>query len=335
MDRTKLHDKRSLVGRYIANNGILFGFLLIVLLLGIFARGFFTMTNLVTILKQVSSIGIATIGVGVLIIMNCNDLSIGSMFALCGVTAGLAVSTGTGGLGLPPVFGFLAGISSGVLFGLLNGVIVSKGRIPAFIVTLGTQAIARGLALILAHGMPVGSFPAAFNFPGTASVDPVGLIPWSVIIFLAVIILMDFVMKKLPIGRYTYAIGGNREAALRAGVPVDRHIIMLYILSAMTAGLAGVLHTARFSGGAADSGDALMFTAIAAVVMGGVSLFGGAGRVAGTLVGALILAVLETGLVMINVQTFYKYIVVGIIVVVAVLMDQARDLITGRAETVA
>jgi len=158
---------------------------------------------------------------------------------------------------------------------------------------------------------------------------------WPVVITFVVLLVLAFVLRRTQFGRYTYAIGGNREAALRAGVPVDRHIIMLYILSAMTAGLAGVLHTARFSGGAADSGDALMFTAIAAVVMGGVSLFGGAGRVAGTLVGALILAVLETGLVMINVQTFYKYIVVGIIVVVAVLMDQARDLITGRAETVA
>jgi len=107
---------------------------------------------------------------------------------------------------------------------------------------------------------------------------------------------------------------------------------MLYVLSACTSGLAGFLHTARYSGGAADAGDALMMTSIAAVVIGGVSLFGGAGRVSGTVIGALILAVLETGLIMVNVQTFYKYIVVGVIVIMAVLMDQARDIIIGRAE---
>jgi len=156
---------------------------------------------------------------------------------------------------------------------------------------------------------------------------------WPVVITFVVLLILAFVLRRTQFGRHTYAIGGNREASVRAGVPVDRHVVSLYVLSALTAGLAGVLHTARFSGGAADSGDALMFTAIAAVVMGGVSLMGGAGRVMGTLVGALILAVLETGLVMVNVQTFYKYIVIGIIVIVAVLMDQARDLIIGRAET--
>ncbi len=171
------------------------------------------------------------------------------------------------------------------------------------------------------------------NLTGAALRGLDRLFTWPVVITFIVLLILAFVLSRTQFGRHTYAIGGNREASIRAGVPVDRHVITLYVLSALTAGLAGVLHTARFSGGAADSGDATMFTAIAAVVMGGVSLLGGAGRVAGTLVGALILAVLETGLVMVNVQTFYKYIVIGIIVVVAVLMDQARDLIVGRAES--
>lgn len=325
MDRTKLQGRRALMGRYIANNGIVFGFLLIVMLLGIFARGFFTMTNLVTILKQVSSIGIATIGVGVLIIMNCNDLSIGSMFALCGVTAGLAVSTGTGGLGLPPVFGFLAGISSGVLFGLLNGVIVSKGRIPAFIVTLGTQAIARGLALILAHGMPVGSFPAAFNFPGTASVDPVGLIPWSVIIFLAVIILMDFVMKKLPIGRYTYAIGGNEEAARVAGINVDKVKVLVYLIEGALLGLAGTLMASRLKSAAPALGAGYEGDAIAGAIIGGVSFTGGIGTVWGMVLGAVMIGVINNGMDLIGVEAFYKQLVKGSIIILAVLIDRKRS----------
>jgi ribose transport system permease protein len=159
------------------------------------------------------------------------------------------------------------------------------------------------------------------------------ILAWPVVIAFLCLFLAMFILQRTQFGRHTYAIGGNREAAMRAGVPVDRHIIMLYVMSAVTSGLAGILHTAKYSGGAADAGDALMLTSIAAVVIGGVSLFGGVGTVSGTLMGALVLAVLETGLVMADVSTFYKWIVVGIIVIMAVLMDQARDLIIGRAET--
>lgn len=325
MDRLKLQKKHVTVRHLIAKNGILFGFIMIVLLLSIFARGFFTMTNLVTILKQVSSIGIATIGVGILIVMNCNDLSIGSMFALCGVTAGLTVSTGTGGMGLPAIFGFLAGISTGALFGLFNGVIVSKGRIPAFIVTLGTQAIARGLALILSHGMPVGSFPAAFNFPGTASVDPNGLIPWSVIIFVVFIVLMDFVMKKLPIGRYTYAIGGNEEAARVAGINVDRVKIMVYLIEGALLGLAGTLMASRLKSAAPALGVGYEGDAIAGAIIGGVSFTGGIGTVWGMVLGALMIGVINNGMDLIGVQAFYKQLVKGSIIILAVLIDRKRS----------
>jgi ribose transport system permease protein len=149
----------------------------------------------------------------------------------------------------------------------------------------------------------------------------------------ALVLVAIFILRRTQFGRHTYAIGGNKEAAIRAGIPVDRHTIMLYMFSAGTAGVAGFLYNARFMGGAADAGDAQLMMSIAAVVIGGVSLFGGAGRVTGTIVGALILAVLETGLIMIDVQTFWKYVVVGIVVILAVLMDQTRDLIVGRAET--
>jgi ribose/xylose/arabinose/galactoside ABC-type transport system permease subunit len=155
---------------------------------------------------------------------------------------------------------------------------------------------------------------------------------WPVLIAFAVVLVGMFLLAKTQFGRHTYAIGGNREAAMRAGVLVDRHIILLYMLSAGTSGLAGVMHAWRFSGGAADAGDALLMLSIAAVFIGGVSMSGGQGRVVGTVIGALILAVLQTGLIMTNVKTFYQYVIVGIIVILAVLMDQARDLIVARAE---
>ena len=144
-----------------------------------------------------------------------------------------------------------------------------------------------------------------------------------------------FVLRKTQFGRHTYAIGGNMEAALRTGIPVDRHIIMLYMLSASTAGIAGFLSTLRFTAGSAVIGDPLLLPSIAAVIIGGVSLFGGAGTVIGTVIGALIIAVLTTGLVMLNVEAFWQFIVVGSVVIVAVLIDQSRDLIIGRpTETV-
>jgi ribose transport system permease protein len=137
----------------------------------------------------------------------------------------------------------------------------------------------------------------------------------------------------MQFGRHTYAIGGNPEAARRAGVPVDRHMIMLYTLSGITVGIAGVLHTARFNGGSSIAGDPLMMPSIAAVIIGGVSMTGGHGSLAGTLIGALIVAVLTTGLVMLNVQPFWQYIIIGIVVILAVLIDQARDLVIGRMES--
>ena len=152
----------------------------------------------------------------------------------------------------------------------------------------------------------------------------------SLIVTAIVVAIAIFVLRKTQFGRHTYAIGGSLEAALRTGIPVDRHIIQLYMLSAATAGIAGFLSTLRFTAGSAVIGDPLLLASIAAVIIGGVSLFGGAGTVVGTIIGALIIAVLTTGLVMLNVESFWQFIVVGAVVIIAVLIDQSRDLIIGR-----
>ena len=159
--------------------------------------------------------------------------------------------------------------------------------------------------------------------------DPI--LPYPVIVTAIVVAIAIFVLRK-TFGRHTYAIGGNLEAALRTGIPVDRHIIQLYMLSAATAGVAGFLSRCA-SAGSAVIGDPLLLASIAAVIIGGVSLFGGAGTVMGTVIGALIIAVLTTGLVMLNVEAFWQFIVVGAVVIIAVLIDQSRDLIIGRGRT--
>jgi ribose transport system permease protein len=156
------------------------------------------------------------------------------------------------------------------------------------------------------------------------------ILPYPVVMTAVVVAIAVFLLRKTQFGRHTYAIGGNVQAALRAGIPVDRRIIQIYMLSAITAGIAGFLSTLRFTAGSAVIGDPLLLSSIAAVIIGGVSLFGGAGSVMGTVIGSLIIAVLTTGLVMLNVQAFWQFIVVGIVVIVAVLIDQSRDLIMGR-----
>jgi ribose transport system permease protein len=270
------------------------------------------------------------------------------------VTSSLGISTEA----LVIILGCVVGIIIGILVGTTNGLIVAKLRVPPFIVTLGVSFVARGVAWIISNANVVGGQPAGLRSFGNGALfyyvrgedggfyffnrpELTGaqlrlmdrIITWPVFIMIILALIGVFLLKRTQFGRHTYAIGGNREAALRAGVHVDRHTIMLYVLSGLTCGVAGFLHTARYTGGSADAGDALTMMSIAAVVIGGVSLFGGAGRVTGTIVGALILAVLETGLVMTNVDPFWKYVVVGIIIITAVLIDQARDLIIGRAES--
>jgi ribose transport system permease protein len=155
---------------------------------------------------------------------------------------------------------------------------------------------------------------------------------WPVVVTAVAVLVAMFLLHKTQFGRHTYAIGGNREASVRAGVPADRMTILIFMLSAFTAGLAGILYTARFSGGSSIAGDPLLLSSIAAVIIGGVSMFGGRGNIMGTVIGALIIAILITGLVMLQVQPFWQYVVIGIVVIMAVLIDQARDLIVGRAE---
>lgn len=324
MGARKLRKSDFDIKRLLGDYGILVGFVVIVILLSIFADNFLSISNLLTVLKQVSCIGIATIGVGILIIMRGNDLSIGSMFALTGVTAGLAVSTSVG-MGLPSIFGYIAGIGTGILFGLLNGLIVAKGKINAFIVTLGTQAIVRGLALILAHGMPIGSFPTSFHYLGTSSIG--GVIPWTIVIFILIAVMMDFVMKKRPIGRNIYAVGGNEEAAHVAGIPVDRVKVKAFLIEGALLGLAGVLMASRLKSAAPALGVGYEGDAISGSIIGGVSFSGGIGSVWGMVLGALMIGVINNGMDLLGVDAFYKQLVKGSIIILAVLIDRKR---TGR-----
>jgi len=333
---------------------------LMLIFFSITGTGFFTLRNSQNILVAITPVLLMGLGQTFVIIAAGIDLSVGWVMGLSSVTAALVIR-GLVDAGNPVllaiIIGFVAGTAIATLTGLVNGLIIAKLQVPAFIVTLGASFIARGAALLLSGGNVVGSQPRALRSFGNEALLYVvrgeggGLfflrkpelsgaqlrlldrvLPWPVVVTFVIAAIALFVLHRTQFGRHTYAIGGNREAAVRAGIPVDRHTILLYVFSATTAGIAGILHTARFSGGSSIAGDPLLLPSIAAVIIGGVSLFGGKGTVLGTLVGALIIAVLQTGLVMLAVKPFWQFVVVGIVVILAVLMDQARDLILGRAE---
>ena len=320
---------------------------------------FVTVRNSQNILVAIVPIVLLGLGQTFVIISAGIDLSVGWVMSLGSVLSALAIrdSYNMGApIWLAVILGLLAGALGGAAVGIINGTIIAKLKVPAFIVTLGTSFIVRGMALLMSENTTVIGLPdiraygnesllyyvrgagGGFYFlqrPQLAT-DQLRqldrILPWPVVVTAVVVAIVMFILHRTQFGRHTYAIGGNLEAARRAGIPVDRRIIAIYALSASTAGIAGFLSTLQYTAGSAVIGDSLLLSSIAAVIIGGVSLFGGAGTIMGTVIGSLIIAVLTTGLVMLNVQAFWQFIVVGTVVIVAVLIDQSRDLIVGRNE---
>jgi ribose transport system permease protein len=319
---------------------------------------FLTLRNAMNILVAITPVLLLGLGQTFVIISAGIDLSVGWVMSLASVISAHAIraSYNAGApLFIAATLGFLAAVAGSAGVGLVNGLIIAKLKVPAFIVTLGSSFIVRGMALLFSENTTVIGLPADIRDYGNESLfyivhgegggfyafdrpDVTGamlrqmdrIFTWPVVITAIVVIVCMFILNRTQFGRHTYAIGGNMQAALRTGIPVDRHIIKLYMLSSVTAGIAGFLSTLRFTAGSAVIGDPLLLSSIAAVIIGGVSLFGGAGSIIGTVIGALIIAVLTTGLVMMNVQAFWQFIVVGAVVIIAVLIDQSRDLILGR-----
>lgn len=319
---------------------------------------FLTIRNSQNILVAIVPVLLLGLGQTFVIIGAGIDLSVGWVMSLASVLSALALRWAFDGE--VPLFpsvlvGLIAGVGGAAVVGFINGVIIAKLKVPAFIVTLGTSFIVRGVAYLMSENTTVIGLPTGIRAYGNDALlyyirgegggfyfferpDVSGellrrmdtILPYPVIVTACVVACAVFLLRKTQFGRHTYAIGGSMEAAVRTGIPVDRHIIKLYILSASTAGIAGFLSTLRFTAGSAVIGDPLLLSSIAAVIIGGVSLFGGAGTVMGTVIGALIIAVLTTGLVMLNVEAFFQFIVVGTVVIIAVLIDQSRDLIAGR-----
>ena len=276
---------------------------------------FMSIGNLVIVARQVSFLVIVACAEMIPILTGGIDLSVGSTAGLISVVT--AIATLRFGL----VAGCIAGVLGGALIGLINGSIIGKFRVAPFIVTLGTLSMARGLALTITGGQTVYGLPPSFRVLGSGYV--LG-IPVPIIVALAVVIITWILLDRTRFGRYLYAIGGNAEAARLSGINVTGYIILAYVYCGCLAGLNAVLLASRVNSGQPNLGSGLELDAVAAVVIGGVPLSGGQGKLRGILMGSLILGMLSNGCDLLNVSSFIQMIVIGAIIVLAVLADKYR-----------
>jgi len=298
--------------------GLLIVFGIICLIISLITPQFLTVSNLTIIVTQVSINALLAFGVTFVIITGGIDLSLGSIVAVSGVTSAMLAHPDS----YPVLIPILMGLLAGLLMGAFNGFIITKSKIAPFIVTLGTMTIGRGLALILSDGRPVSNLSDSFNYLGSGTV--LG-IPVLILIFILVFVLCSIILSKTILGRYIYAIGGNEQAARASGINIDRVKLSVYSISGLLAGLAGILLASRITTGQPNAGAGFELDAIAAVVIGGTSTAGGRGTMAGTLIGVLLIGVINNGLDLLNVTSYYQQVVMGIIIIGAVVLDSLNQ----------
>ena len=314
--------RRALIQEY----GIFLAFLILAAILSVSNEFFLTPGNISNVLLQTSINGVLAVGMTFVILTGGIDLSVGSVVALAGiVSASFATTSSTAaiyGAPYPVAIPLVVGILVGVVCGALSGLIVSYFSVPAFVTTLGMLSAARGLTLIYGGGRPVPALTPEFRWIGTGHVFG---IPAPVIILAVVFGLAWWTLTRTRFGRYIYAVGGNAHAAKTSGIDVIRIRFAVYVISAGLAGIAGMLLSARTGSALPQAGIAYELDAIAAVVIGGTSLSGGVGRITGTLIGALIIGVMNNGLDLMGIQSYYQQVLKGALIVGAVMLDQKRS----------
>jgi ribose transport system permease protein len=279
---------------------------------------FLTSRNIFNILRQISSNLYLACGMTMVIILGGIDLSVGSVIALSGCIAAGAVSR----YNLPLAIALILGILIGLIVGIFNGFVISRTTIPAFIVTLATMNIAKGFAYVYTGGSPVRVVTKEWQFLGAGYI---GSVPTPVILLVIVLIITAVIMNKSKMGRYIYAVGGNAQAARFSGIKVSKVKFFVHAYSGLMAGLAGIVLASRMYSGQPTAGEGAEMDAIAAVVVGGTSMAGGSGKIGGTIIGGLIIGVLNNGLNLLNVNSFWQYVVKGAVILLAVFIDYLKN----------
>ena len=323
--RTSGFDFGSFVKKY-AIIGIL---LLFIIALAIATGGNFLQTqNLINVIRQVSAIGVIAVGMTFVIIARGIDLSVGSILGMSAVVSASlvqmpgAANTLYPNLSLPAIVGVLAGLGVGAVLGLVNGSLVAYFKIAPFIATLGMMTAARGMALIYTGGRPLSKLNPAFNWIGQG--DILG-IPVPIIIFTLVAVVAHLMLSRTRFGRHVFAYGGNEQAARVSGININRINLGIFTMTGLLAGLAGILLAARIGSGNPQLGVGIELDAITATVIGGTSFAGGVGTIWGTIVGALIIGIINNGLDLLNVSPFMQQVVKGVIIVVAIIIDERKN----------
>ena len=283
-------------------------------LIGLVLLAFMTLSNITNVFTQVSTNAIIAVGMTFVILTGGIDLSVGSTVAISGAFAASIIKS-TNNV-------FLAVLAAGIVgivIGLINGLLISKGKLQAFIATLATMTIFRGATLVFTNGTPISKLPENFVNIGNGKL---GFIPIPVIITVIVLVIAIYVLTQTRFGRYLYALGGNEDSARLSGINTTKIKTLVYVISGFASSIAGVIIASRIGSASPNAGTGFELDAIAAVVIGGTSLAGGEGRITGTLIGALIIGVLNNGLNLMNVSPFYQSIVKGLVILIAVLLDK-------------
>jgi ribose/xylose/arabinose/galactoside ABC-type transport system permease subunit len=295
--------------------GLVFSFLLLCAVLSVLSDRFLTVSNVVNVLRQSTINGIIAIGMTYVILTAGIDLSVGALLALCTVvTADLLQK------GLPVPLSVAAGLGLGAGLGMANGLIITKASVPPFVATLGMMTVARGLALTYTQGRPITGLPGGFRFIGTGALGPV---PMPIVIAALAFLIGYILLTRTRVGEYIVALGNNPVAARYAGIAIDRYTTFVYAVAGTLSALAGMILVARLNSAQPTAGLGYEFDAIAAVVVGGTSFAGGEGGLGGTLLGVLVIAVLNNGLNLLDVSSFYQPVVTGLVIALALLLYRA------------
>lgn len=287
---------------------------LVAIIFSLLTEKFFTLSNITNIALQTSLVAIMSIGMTMTMLMAGIDLSVGSVAALAGtICAGMMTRNG-----IPIVISILIGVGVGIGLGLINGVLTVFGKLPPFVTTLAMLGVARGLTLVYTEGKPISGFARAFSDLGTGSIGP---LPILVLVWIILLVFTEIILRFTHFGLYIYAIGGNEETARLAGIPIRRVKITVFAISGALASISGILLTARLWSAQPQMGAGMELEAIAASVLGGVSLFGGVGSVVGASLGALIVGVLGNGLNLLQIPSYHQQVIKGLVFILAAVLD--------------
>lgn len=305
------------VKKFASKNTALIGLLVLMIIVTMIDTTFIQISNLSNVLRQVSINGLIALGMTLVILIGGIDLSVGSVFGLTGaILAGMLMA------GFNPVLALIIVLILGILLGSLNGLLIAKGKLQAFIATLGTMAIFRGILQVYTDGRPITGFDSDF-------IDYIGRgyllgIPVPTVILIVATLIMIFITKKTVFGKEIYAVGGNQRAAALSAINVDKVKIKVYAISGLLTTISGVILLSRLNSAQPTAGNAYEMDAIAAVVLGGTSMAGGKGRITGTFIGILMIGVISNALNILNVSSFYQNIVKGVVILLAVLIDRKK-----------